>query len=563
MERVAVINVCGLDWAFIERLEKPSRFAGLSQLAYRSNMTPPYPPDPVLASAMHATGLGPGEHALFQAACLNSNISGSGQFVDKGKNDLMKYHVARFFAKNNVPCLWYRGLYSGTPISSNEVVMKSLGLSAPINSEAPILDPLVEPSALFEIAVTEDACEVVGLGKIEGLKVEQVDNGKRLKVSYFGENMLVERGGMTRKLPFAIGDKNFRFRVVFSLEGPKPLLLVCDHNPTATNSAVSNPEELAWIVEEHIGGPLNFGRWAEFEAARLGLVDSTHFIAEISSHLNRSLQFALSAIEDGNYKFIYVWEESFELVRRIAASFLDFDHPRFNPEKASICEKMLLDMLLALDSSIEKILKLAEKKDWLVMLVSDYSLAPYRIGFDLNRWLVSENFAAGEVGPNKNWGFDWKNTRAFSVGPLIYVNLYGSMPNGIVMAGSEEERLIKEISERLKKLECPITHERAVRKVRRIRRTYSGRHLLEGPALVIGLFGGYRISAGDEIFSINSTFEGAGRLGLDPEVVQGFVMSNCKIFSESRAVDIFATVVKSLGFELPRRVEGRCLLNIS
>jgi len=75
------------------------------------------------------------------------------------------------------------------------------------------------------------------------------------------------------------------------------------------------------------------------------------------------------------------------------------------------------------------------------------------------------------------------------------------------------------------------------------------------------LYPGYAIAAGNDVFFGNSGYDGSGRLGVDPEVIHGFVMANRKILPTASSVDIFSTVAGFFELSLAEEGEGRCLLS--
>ena len=113
MKRAIVISLAGLDVAFIDRLVGLSLLDGLNRLAHRAVVQPPYPPDPVLASAMHATGTGPGAHGIFQAAMLDGCGAVPDGLARADESSLAERHICRLLGGAGVSCLWYRGLGLG------------------------------------------------------------------------------------------------------------------------------------------------------------------------------------------------------------------------------------------------------------------------------------------------------------------------------------------------------------------------------------------------------------------------------------------------------------------
>ncbi len=85
---------------------------------------------------------------------------------------------------------------------------------------------------------------------------------------------------------------------------------------------------------------------------------------------------------------------------------------------------------------------------------------------------------------------DWSNTKAFAsettrTSGYIWINLKDKMPQGIVKQGKEYDKLIEDITSRLKELKNPETGEKLINKVFRKEEVFSGPYLPFAPDLII------------------------------------------------------------------------------
>lgn len=84
-------------------------------------------------------------------------------------------------------------------------------------------------------------------------------------------------------------------------------------------------------------------------------------------------------------------------------------------------------------------------------------------------------------------GIDWGQTLVYSRenAPVLFVNLKGREPCGIVNPGSEYERIRDNVIERLLKIRCPRTGENIISKVYKREELYHGKFIHKAPDLLL------------------------------------------------------------------------------
>ena len=162
---------------------------------------------------------------------------------------------------------------------------------------------------------------------------------------------------------------------------------------------------------------------------------------------------------------------------------------------------------------------------------------------------------------------DWEQTRAYAFGEYgqIFVNLKGREPQGIVEPGEEYEQLLREISERLRKLVHPKTGEKMIREVFRREALYSGPMLEKAPDLSFAI-GDYCYDSSVQfglgikgIFGLPE-FEDSGthrREGILIGYGKG-IKSNFKI-EGATLVDVAPTALYLLNLPIPTDMDGNVL----
>jgi len=133
-----------------------------------------------------------------------------------------------------------------------------------------------------------------------------------------------------------------------------------------------------------------------------------------------------------------------------------------------------------------------------LIVLSDHGFAPFRRAVHLNRWLADQGYLALKPGASDSGvGFadvDWSRTRAYALGlNSVFINRAGREASGIVDAGSAET-IKREIAGKLPTLRDPKNGEQVVAEVYDGAKIYAADANGDAPDLVIGYEPGYRAS---------------------------------------------------------------------
>jgi predicted AlkP superfamily phosphohydrolase/phosphomutase len=251
----------------------------------------------------------------------------------------------------------------------------------------------------------------------------------------------------------------------------------------------------------------------------------------------------------------------------------DIDEHHLARPAPDVCQKrhVIDDLYRRMDDLVGRTLAQCNRKDTLLLVISDHGFGPFRRGVDLNRWLELNGYLKlHEQGRNDEHlvGVDWSQTRAFAIGLSgIYTNLKGKYAQGIVDPGAEADRLREEIVERLTNLVDPENGASAVKRVYVSAKFYKGPYRENGPDLIVGYQRGYRVSwetaigrTTQDIFHSN-TKAWSGDHCVDVSLVPGILFSNRPIESENpRLIDIGPTVLSQFGVPVPEYMDGRPLV---
>jgi predicted AlkP superfamily phosphohydrolase/phosphomutase len=241
-----------------------------------------------------------------------------------------------------------------------------------------------------------------------------------------------------------------------------------------------------------------------------------------------------------------------------------------DPRDSLASRTAIEDVYKRADSIVGKVLDQYQKKDTLLMVVSDHGFKSFRRGVDLNCWLEENGYLtlkSPDRGKENLSNVDWSQTRAFALGLSgIFLNIKGREAQGIVDSKTEASHLRTEIAEKLADLkdvdkQCP-----AVKQVYDTQRVYTGPFKTEAPDLIVGYCAGYRASwetavgkITDRVFHDN-TKAWSGDHCIDQSLVPGILFCNRNIDAEApRLMDIGPTVLDLFGVEVPRHMDGRPL----
>ncbi|HEX7708284.1 MAG TPA: alkaline phosphatase family protein [Thermoanaerobaculia bacterium] len=275
--------------------------------------------------------------------------------------------------------------------------------------------------------------------------------------------------------------------------------------------------------------------------------------------------------------------QCFEFPDRVGHVFwrvVDPLHPAWDEALAAEWGDALLKSYQLMDEIVGDAMAAAEKKNALLLVVSDHGFASYRRHVHYNTWLVVNGYMTLKSGvevKDRNvemlfdqgqfWeNVDWSQTRAYAMGlGEVYVNLRGRESQGIVQPGAEYDALKRELKEKLVAMVDPETGEHPVRRVVSREEAYAKFDPNMIPDLFVMNNDGYRVSwqtslggVPKVIFEDNNAVWSGDHCSVDPEIVKGIFFTNRKLAGDRKPyiADIYPTVLAHLGVKPPYELDG-------
>lgn len=216
---------------------------------------------------------------------------------------------------------------------------------------------------------------------------------------------------------------------------------------------------------------------------------------------------------------------------------------------------------IAMDALLGKVMQHIQKEDTLIVL-SDHGFAPFTKSVHINTWLHNNGYlelkdASLASGAELLSDVDWQNTQAYATGfGALYINQYGREKNGSVQPGTETEKLIQELSKKLKSWKDPQAGKNIVHSVYTKQQLFTGKQTEVLPDLYIGFERGYRASwqtalgacPEQELEPNNKKWSGDHLY--DAALVPGIILTNKKIKKTTPSImDIAPTILQAYNID--------------
>ena len=338
------------------------------------------------------------------------------------------------------------------------------------------------------------------------------------------------------------------------------------------------------------------------------LIEITRKQTEITRYLMDSIYWNLTvSVYDATDVFgHYFW------------AYLDKNHPKYDAKLAGPVKNMVDEIHIELDTAIGKLMEAAGENS-LKFVISDHGFGSVYYGVYVNNWLLEQKYMyfknnlkvraknlayrhglhtynllmlAKKLGLVKSIesaytsdskslkllkmvslsfeDIDWDRTKVFSFGNFgqLYLNLKGREPHGIV-SQSEAPALVRELMEKLQKLEDPSTHKRMFDNVYSKLDVFAGDANKTAPDIVFF----------DEqmIYSAHRMFElGSNKLVTPHPVYSGnhkmdglMFMSGKEVKpvgplheSQPKLIDLAPTILHFMELGIPSDMDGRVLYEL-
>jgi predicted AlkP superfamily phosphohydrolase/phosphomutase len=272
------------------------------------------------------------------------------------------------------------------------------------------------------------------------------------------------------------------------------------------------------------------------------------------------LNYALEDFADG---LLFFYFSSTDLQSHMLWWDTDAKHPYRSEAEAQKYFRHLQDLYSRMDALVGDLLKRYGDNAHIIIM-SDHGFSNFKRQFNLNTWLRDNGYLGPPDCTSVMTNADWSKSRAFGLGINgLYVNLKGREHYGIVEPGQEKDQLLDELVAKLEGVRDK-DGRKAIRKVHRTDRAYSGPALKYAPDLIIGYGRDYRGSwktalgdITDEILLDNDSAWAADHC-MDASEVPGVLFSNKPIAtSDPSLVDLAPSILTEFGLKIPSTMVGR------
>ncbi len=370
------------------------------------------------------------------------------------------------------------------------------------------------------------------------------------------------------------------------------------------------PPELAAELENVVGG-YRLYPWANYSDRQ-----PEAFFQAVEEIIEQRTKATLHLMDTHPWDFLITVMYETDTSEHQLWHYIDPTHPRYDPARVARYGNPLLRIFQQADDSLRQILARVDD-DTLVIFMSDHGMGPVHHFVFLNSWLRDEGYMVLKRDPltqikamAMRAGFnlvnvhklvnalyvikdiehrvsyskdslmkkvflsfdnvDWSRTVAYSFGRavgMVYINLRGREPQGIVEPGEEYEAVRDEIARRALAYTDPRTGRRLAKEALRREDVYHGRHLEQAPDLILipadetshvfGLsdFGSWSLF--EPAYRYTAVHRPNGILAIrGPQVPAG-----AKI-TDARLEDLAPTILYAMGVPVPADMEGRVLTDV-
>ena len=339
----------------------------------------------------------------------------------------------------------------------------------------------------------------------------------------------------------------------------------------------STPADYAASLVERYGLFKTVGWDFDTHALREGGMTEEMFLEDVATTMAWRERLVLDEIDRGEFDILVAACTGTDRVAHMFWRFRDPKHPLYTEEGAKKFGTVVEDTYKHMDETVGKVVaKLAP--DDLLLIISDHGFHSFRVGFNVNTWLVRNGYLAvkGQTDPalaskprsfDLN-GYDWTKSKAYGLTlGGIFINQRGREGGGIV-APEESVALMKELKDKLLQVTYPETNEKVFDQVyTRDEMPVSASE--NAPDIQLGFADGFQVgkksstgAAPVELFELNNDKWSGEHAASSRESTPGILFSNKPLPSGDGAsiLDIGPTALAYTGCPPMAQARGKSLV---
>jgi len=326
---------------------------------------------------------------------------------------------------------------------------------------------------------------------------------------------------------------------------------------------ITEPPEFCQEIANKLGLFYTTGFQEDHKALSNKVFSDDEFVNQAEYVLQERINLLNYALENFTDGLLFFYFSSTDLQSHMLWWDTDAKHPYRSTAEAKKCFGHIKDLYHRMDAVVGDLLERYGDKAH-IMIMSDHGFSNFKRQFNLNTWLRDNGYLGPPDCTSVLADADWSRSRAFGMGINgLYLNLKGREHYGIVEPGQEKNQLLDELVAKLEGVRDK-DGRKAIRKVHRTDRAYSGPALKYAPDLIIGYSRDYRGSwktalgdITDEILLDNDSAWAADHC-MDVSEVPGVLFSNKPIaVSDPSLVDLAPSILTEFGLKIPSTMVGR------
>ena len=366
-----------------------------------------------------------------------------------------------------------------------------------------------------------------------------------------------------------------RIHVLEAGEQVRMYMTCLQYHPKHPYVRFSTPEGYSGELADRYGLYKTIGWIYDTHALRQDALTEDLFLDDVRKTMAWRETLTLDEIDRGKFNLLLSAWTGTDRVAHLFWRFRDPKHPAYTEDGAVKYGRAVEETYIKMDRIVGKAMdKLAP--DDLLIVMSDHGFHSYRMGFNINTWLIRNGYLAveGQDDPATAFndqpflrGYDWSKSVAYSLGlGSVYLNIKGREGEGIVDP-ADAAALRVEIREKLVTVTDPDTGDNVFRAVYTREEAYEGGDDNDAPDIELGYNEGYQSTksaakgaAPNDVFEPNTDKWSGEHAASDVDFTPGIFFCNRPVDGDPSLIDLGVTALEYLELAVPEDFEGKGLL---